>query len=116
MNRRTIGKEKEELAASFLRDQGYRVIEKNFRCRAAEIDLIAWEGNILSFIEVKYRSSSKLGDPLEAVGPVKQKRIYEAALYFISKKRIASETQMRFDVVSILGEEITLIKNAFMIS
>ena len=116
MNKRTIGKEKEELAASFLREKGYRIIDKNFRCRAAEIDLIAWEGGILSFIEVKYRSSSKHGDPLEAVGPLKQRKIYEAALFYIARKGIRADTQVRFDVVSILKEDITLIKNAFMIS
>ncbi len=115
MNKRTLGKEKEFLAASFLTEQGFRIIERNFRCRAAEIDLIAWDGNILSFIEVKYRSSSRCGDPLEAVGANKQRKIYEAALFYIAKKGVASDTQMRFDVVSILGDDITLIKNAFFV-
>ena len=116
MNKRTIGREKEELAAAYLKEQGYLVIEKNFRCRAAEIDLIARDGDILSFIEVKFRSSSKCGDPLEAVGPLKQKKIYEAALFYIARKGIPADTQIRFDVVSILSDDITLIKNAFMIS
>ena len=115
MNKRSLGKEKEELAAAFLTERGYRILEKNFRCRAAEIDLIARDDKILSFIEVKYRSSSKFGDPLEAVGALKQRKIYEAALFYISKNRVSSDTQMRFDVVSILGDEITLIKNAFTI-
>lgn len=115
MNKRTLGKEKEELAAGFLLEKGYRIIERNFRCRAAEIDLIAWDGSILSFIEVKYRSSSRCGDPLEAVGPNKQRKIYEAALFYIARKGVSSDTQMRFDVVSILKDEITLIKNAFSV-
>ncbi len=116
MNKRTVGREKEELASSYLKDQGFRIMERNFRCRAAEIDIIARDGNILSFIEVKYRSSSKCGDPLEAVTLLKQKKIYEAALFYITKKGIPQDIQIRFDVVSILGEDITLIKNAFMIS
>lgn len=116
MNKRTIGTEKEALASSFLTEQGYHIIEKNFRCRAAEIDLIAWEGSVLSFIEVKYRSSSKCGDPLEAVNYRKQRRICEAALFYLAKKGIKADTQVRFDVVSILGNDISLIKNAFLIN
>ncbi len=116
MNKRNLGTEKEALASSFLTEQGYRIIEKNFRCRTAEIDLIAWDGHILSFVEVKYRSSSKCGDPLEAVNYRKQRRIYEAALFYIAKNGIKADTQVRFDVVSILGNDISLIKNAFLIS
>ena len=55
-NRRQIGTEEEALAAEFLEGRGYRIVERNFRCRLGEIDLIARDGSVLVFIEVKYRN------------------------------------------------------------
>ena len=66
-NRRQIGTEEEALAAEFLEGRGYRIVERNFRCRLGEIDLIARDGSVLVFIEVKYRKTGAYGDPAEAV-------------------------------------------------
>lgn len=112
-NRRTLGKQKEMLAAQFLKEQGYEILEENFYSHFGEIDLIARDDRYLVFVEVKYRKSAAGGYPSEAVNTGKQKRIYRTAEYYLYKKGIAADTPCRFDVVSIRENEITLIKNAF---
>jgi len=110
------GKEGEKIAAAFLKKNGYRILETNFRCAAGEIDIIARDKNELVFIEVKTRKSEKMGFPEQAVGIKKQKKISQLALWYFQKKNI-SETAARFDVLAIImqpaGNEIRLIKNAF---
>ena len=75
MNRREIGTAYEEAAAVFLEGKGVRILEKNFRCREGEIDLIGRDGEYLVFFEVKYRKNADAGFPAEAVGIAKQKKI-----------------------------------------
>lgn len=104
----------EAQAAGFLAKQGYEILERNFRCPAGEIDLIAKEGEYLCFIEVKYRSESETGTPEEAVDGKKQKRISRAALYYLMRQGFSDTTPCRFDVVGICPEEIRLTKNAFL--
>lgn len=113
-NKRTIGKKKEELAEQYLKSQGYEILEKNFYSHAGEIDIIAKDGTYLVFVEVKYRKSLSQGYASEAVNVRKQQRIYRVAAYYLHKNGYpADATPCRFDVVSIQGEQITLIKNAF---
>ena len=110
------GKEGERIAAEFLKKNGYRIIETNFRCAIGEIDIIACEKNELVFIEVKTRTSGELGFPEQAVGIKKQKKMSQLALWYLQKKNI-KDGPTRFDVLAIMilpaGNEITLIKNAF---
>jgi putative endonuclease len=113
MNKRQTGTAYEEMAALWLETKGMKVIEQNFRCRQGEIDLIARDGRYLVFVEVKYRSVDASGYPSEAVNFRKQKRIIDASKYYCYKQRISENQPCRYDVVSILGEEITHIKNAF---
>jgi len=109
------GKEGEKIAATFLKKNGYRIIEKNFRCALGEIDIIAREKGELVFVEVKTRKSSELGYPEQAVGIYKQKKMSQLALWYLQKKD--ADTGARFDVVAVTisasGNEIRLIKNAF---
>ena len=117
MNKRSVGSEKEELGAEFLANKGYRIIEKNFYIRQAEIDIVAYDEvrKILIFVEVKYRSSAKSGSSLEAVSLAKQRKVSKAALYYLNYKKINPDTvNIRFDVVGIDGDKITHIENAFM--
>ena len=86
MNRRKEGAYYENLVAEYLKTQGYEILEKNYRCRIGEIDLIAKEGETLVFVEVKYRRSSEAGDPAEAVDYRKQKKISRVAEYYCWKK------------------------------
>lgn len=113
MNKRTVGTSYEKLAAAYLQRQGYEILAYNFRCRMGEIDMIAKDGEYLVFVEVKYRSGSQMGNPLEAVHWKKQQIISRAASYYCWKHGYAENTPCRFDVVGICGEEYMLIKNAF---
>lgn len=113
MNRRHIGSTYEENAAGYLQKQGYRILERNYRNRFGEIDLIAMDGDYLVFVEVKYRSTSGCGLPLEAVDHKKQKKILSVARYYMLTHGYPENVNCRFDVVSIMGNEISLISNAF---
>ncbi len=112
-NRREIGSRYESIAASYLEQQGYQICEQNYRTRTGEIDLIAVEKGTLVFVEVKYRTDLKKGDPFSAVGKKKQIQICKTALIYLMEKKIATSQPCRFDVVGILGENVTLIRNAF---
>lgn len=112
-NRRKIGSQKEQQAKKYLKSKGYTIMEENFYAKGGEIDLIARENGYLVFVEVKYRSSSTSGHPLEAVDCQKQNKIRFTARYYMYKNHIQEDTPCRFDVVAILGDEITLIKDAF---
>jgi len=116
-----LGREGEKAAIKFLKKSGYRTIEKNFRTKAGEIDIIAVQEKVLVFVEVKTRSGSRLGHPVEALTPHKQKKIASIASGFLAKHKI-QDREYRFDVVSILGDpefpknwEIELIQDAFRV-
>lgn len=113
MNKRAIGTEYETVAAKHLERLGYRIVARNYRCRAGEIDLIARHGAYLVFIEVKYRADARNGYGAEAVDCRKQERIVRAARWYLMEKHIPENQPCRFDVVSFLGEEISVIENAF---
>ncbi len=112
-NKRATGGRYEEMAAAFLQEKGYRILERNYRDRYGEIDLIARDGRYLVFVEVKYRHSSASGYPEEAVDSRKQARIRHAASYYLYSRHYPEDTPCRFDVVAILGSEVRLIADAF---
>jgi putative endonuclease len=95
------GKAGEELAAAFLVEKGMRVMERNFRCTSGEIDLVCADKESLVFVEVKTRSGDVRGEPGEAIGPAKKKRLVRAAALYLSRNRAWSRP-CRFDLVSIL--------------
>ena len=110
------GKRGENKAADYLRSKGYRVAETNYRTSAGEIDIIAWDKEILLFIEVKTRQSTAYGFPEEAVNIAKQNRIGASAEIFMRDRKL--DVELRFDIISIVeqnGEttEILHIKDAF---
>lgn len=113
MNKRQLGSEKERLAAEYLREHGYEIVTCNYRCRQAEIDIIAKKEEYFIFIEVKYRKNKQCGGSLYAVPRAKQQKICYAARHFIAKHSIPLNHPMRFDVLAIDGEEIMHIQNAF---
>lgn len=112
MNKRYVGKEYEQKACEYLIQQGYEILERNFYCKAGEIDIVAKHQEYLVFVEVKYRKNSRKGDPLEAISVQKQRTISKCALYYM-KKHGLQYMPVRFDVVGILGEQVQLIQNAF---
>lgn len=107
------GSRYEQMAADFLTGQGAVIVERNYRCRNGEIDLIVRDGRYLVFTEVKYRSSGSKGDPAEAVNECKQQRIRQTARYYLYSHRYGEDVPCRFDVISILGDEIHWIRDAF---
>ena len=113
MNNRATGSNRERQAEEYLEKQGMRIVERNFRCKLGEIDLIGWHQNYLVFVEVKYRSSKVKGSAVEAVDGRKQKRICRVADYYRKSHRIGVQTGIRYDVVAIQGENIEWIPNAF---
>lgn len=106
------GKQGEDRACEYLRALGYRVVERNFRCKLGELDIIARDGSTLVFTEVRSRAHSRHGTPLETVTGPKQRRIARVASYYLSIRRPGFEA-CRFDVVGITGDDIEHIKDAF---
>ncbi len=103
-------------AERFLRDQRYVIIERNYRCPLGEIDLIALDGRVVVFVEVRSRTGTKFGSPLESVNRRKQEQIIRVALHFLSRHHLHSR-EARFDVIGIKWEGnragIEHLKNAF---
>ena len=112
-NNRKIGSDKELIAAEYLRRNNIEVICMNFRTKYGEIDIIGKDGEYYVFVEVKYRKNTNFGFPEEAVNTKKQQTIRKVAQFFMIKHKIPMESPVRFDVISILGKEITHIRNAF---
>lgn len=125
MSTKRIGDRGEALAADFLEDQGYRVLDRNYRFERAEVDLVCFEpaprdedGGELVFVEVKTRSGTGFGRPEEAVTPEKQHHIVRATQAYLYERRLEG-SPLRFDVVSVLlrpGQrpQIEHFKNAFL--
>lgn len=111
-NNRKTGFEYEKTACDYLEKQGYEILRRNYRCALGEIDIIAQNGECLVFCEVKYRKNDRMGNPLEAVDARKQQKIRSVALWYMKEQGIY-DVPIRFDVIGILGQEITIVKNAF---
>lgn len=115
-NKRQIGSYAEQIAANFLIQNGYRIVEMNFRCKTGEIDIIAEDEDYTVFVEVKYRKDISNGFPREAVNIHKQKTIIKTAKFYIFKNNLYN-CNFRFDVVEMIGDmedlSINLIKDAF---
>lgn len=112
-NKRSLGTEKEDLAAAYLTKQGAVILSRNVYFRGGELDLVARDGEYVCFIEVKYRRSASFGLPEEAVTLAKQKKIVRGAKLYLFQNHYPADTPCRFDVISIYKEEITWIKDAF---
>ena len=117
MNKRKIGDDTESLACEYLKSQGVRILERNFRCRLGEVDIIARDGKYLCFIEVKYRKDDSFGKPEEAVSLNKIKHICKVSTFYLYSKYKSLDVSVRYDVIAISPKEKMLsfkwIKNAF---
>lgn len=115
MNKNNIGHIKEEQAALYLKNKGYSIIAMNYSCRVGEIDIIAKDKDVYVFVEVKYRTLNKYGDPAEYVNIKKQKKICQAALTYFSYNYLKEDCPCRFDVIAIYPDDtVKHIENAFM--
>lgn len=109
------GQRAEDEALTYLNGQGLRLLERNYRCRQGEIDLVMEEGNRLVFVEVRYRADPRYGSALESVDGRKRARLIAAANHYLSAHRL--DRPSRFDVVGMspTGGTLTLqwIRDAF---
>lgn len=112
-----LGRKGEDLAAQRLAQEGYRILKRNYRNPFGEIDIIAQDGAVLCFIEVRTRTQDWHGDPLESISPPKQRKIIRAAQGYLAYSGCA-EIDARFDVVAVTPQEnggysVEILKNAF---
>ena len=113
-----LGRYGEDLAAQHLTAAGMQVLARNWRCREGELDIVALDRDAVVFVEVKTRSSNAFGEPSEAVGPVKARRIRGLACRWLLEQRPAGEHDLRFDVVSVVrrrgaAPEVVHLRGAF---
>ena len=113
MNTHQTGSAAEDAAVRFLTEQGYQILDRNYRFHHTEIDIIAKEKDYLVFIEVKYRKTAAAQHPLAAVGQEKQKKISVTALHYLQTHHTGLSVPCRFDVLAFLGNDAKLIRNAF---
>lgn len=105
----SIGRDAEAKAQQFLQQQGLTLIEKNFRCRVGEIDLIMRDEQMLVFVEVRFRKDQRFGGAAASVGPVKQQRLWRSAATYLM--RFPRPPACRFDLIAIEGNDLHWIKN-----
>ncbi len=103
-----LGEKGEELAVEFLQKKGYKILERNWRFKKAEVDIITIKNNVLAVVEVKTRSSNYFGNPQDFVNPKKIQLLVEAINEYVTSKNL--EVEVRFDIIAILKN-----KNAFEI-
>jgi len=117
LSRTGLGATGEELAISYLKKLGYRIVERNFRCKLGEIDVVAYDGNTLVFVEVRTKKSRHFGSPVSSVSYQKQRKLISLAKFYIKKHKLFNKSA-RFDVVGVRFDSdgsyrINLIQNAF---
>jgi putative endonuclease len=110
--RRALGARGEALAARWYEAHGYTVVDRNWRCRDGELDLVLVGGRTLVFCEVKTRSSDAYGSPAEAVTRTKQQRLRRLAMRWLDDHEVRPGA-MRFDVACVVGNAVDVIEAAF---
>ncbi len=110
--RRAVGVAGEDLAAAWYVEHGYEVVARNWRCRDGELDLIVRAGRLFVFCEVKARSSTAFGSPLEAVGREKRQRIRHLAARWLEDAPTRAR-EIRFDVVGVVDGDLEVVEGAF---
>jgi putative endonuclease len=108
----TIGASAEAIAARVLAEHGYTIVERNFRCTSGELDIIARDGGVLCFVEVRSRGDAEHGHAAEMVDRRKQRQVARVAMQYIGE-RDPVFAKSRFDVVAITGGDAELIKDAW---
>ncbi len=105
------GEQAEQQALDFLLKHDLELIERNFRCRYGEIDLIMQDKNTLVFVEVRYRKNATYGSPLESVNLRKQAKLIATTEFYLAQKQL--DVEMRFDVIGLTSKKLEWIKDAF---
>lgn len=112
MRNKIVGSLKEDIAAKYMLDNGFEILEQNYKCKIGEIDIIAKKDNIIRFVEVKYRKNKAYGGANYAISQKKLQKIYNVANFYIMTNNIQNNF-FSFDAVMINGEEIQYIDNIY---
>lgn len=108
-----VGLKGEVEAREYLEEKGYTILETNYRNKIGEIDIICKKDGVIIFVEVKRRESLKFGHPREAVNYYKQQKIRNIATAYLKFKGLYEKIGIRFDVIDLVGDNLTHIENAF---
>jgi len=115
-HRQSLGRRGEDLACAELEKRGYVIVDRRFRTRCGELDIVARDGGVLVFVEVKARSGSNFGTPFESVTWKKRQRLSQMAASYLFIRRLAG-VACRFDVVAVVERQgmqtIELLRGAF---
>lgn len=116
--RKDAGDDAEEAACRYLKKAGLRLVQRNYRCKGGEIDLVMLDRDLLALIEVRYRKGSSFGGAAASVTPTKQRRLLIAARHLMMTRAECRRYRLRFDVLAIDAEangteQIRWIKDAF---
>jgi putative endonuclease len=109
-NRRQVGEGGEDRAAEYLKGEGYKIVERNWRTALGELDIVASSGKELVFVEVRRLESGNFGVPEESVGAGKQRRLARLATAYVQHAKYDGD--WRIDVIAIDGDGLRHIKNA----
>jgi putative endonuclease len=112
LSRRALGQYGETLVARWYQSHGYTLLDRNWRCREGELDLIVTRDRLLVFCEVKTRRSTAFGSPAEAVGWKKQRTIRAVAARWLAASQVRP-AGIRFDVAGVLGRQVDVLEGAF---
>lgn len=104
MSTASVGSWAERKAAHFLEEQHYRILQRNYRCRSGEVDLVCDDAGVIVFVEVRYRRRSRYGFPEETISFYKKRNIIIAARHYLATHGL-EERECRFDVVTMLGDD-----------
>jgi putative endonuclease len=120
-SRKELGARGEKLAARFLKRRGYKIIQRNYRCKLGEIDIIAQQDKTIVFVEVRTKQTERFGAPQYSITATKRRQISKVALSYIREKRLMGQS-CRFDVMAVIFSpesrkpRIDHIQNAFELS
>jgi putative endonuclease len=109
------GQQAEQTACTFLISKGLRLIERNYRTKTGEIDLIMRDGNDVVFIEVRARHYSDFGSAIESVNWLKQQKLIKAATHYLIERQWFDKVNCRFDIIGVTHDNCEWIPNAFTI-
>ncbi|HEY5950249.1 MAG TPA: YraN family protein [Kofleriaceae bacterium] len=107
-----VGATSEDRAADLLVRKGMRIVERNYRCKVGELDIVARDGRVLVFVEVRSRRSTEFGSALDAISWAKRRKVTRVAMAYLARRRPQFD-EARFDVVAITGEEIVHVEDAW---
>lgn len=113
-NTTLVGNQAETLACEYLAKRKYRIVERNYRDRFCEIDIIATHKKTIAFVEVKYRSRSDFGGAVGSITPEKYNRMQTSAEYWLSIHSEYGHMQPSLDVITIEGSKISHLENVFL--